>query len=325
MAIGAPRSSLGASGVPGILPRARMLVVYSGFAMAVTIVAALAACRGVQPARGAAIRDDLGDSVRIASPPARIVSLDPSTTEILFALGAGRRLVGRTHWDHWPDSARLVPDLGNGLRPNIEAVLAAHPDLVLLYASAANRDAARRLRDAGITVAAFRIDRIADFRRVTRLLGRVVGDSARADQTVDTVDATLRRVRAATATLPHPTVFFEMNERPVITIGGGSYLTELVAIAGARNVYASLPAASPTVTLEDVVHRDPDYVITTPDAVAALRADAAWRPLRAVREGRVIGYDTNLVTRPSVRLGEAAISLARQLHSALRDSARIGR
>lgn len=285
----------------------------------VACFALVTACRdrGAAPsARSGALRDDFGDTLAVGAHPARLVSLSPATTEILFAIGAGRRLVGRTRWDQWPDSARFVPDLGDGLRPNVEAVLGAHPDLVILYASADNRAAAARLRQAGVRVAAFRIDRLDDFRRVTRILGRLAGDSLRADSVVDSVSATLDRVRAATAPLPHPTVFFEMNQRPVITIGAGSYLNDLVAIAGARNVYASLGAPSPMVTLEDVVHRDPDYVLTTPDGVPQLLADPAWRALRAVRERRVLAYDTNLVTRPSVRLGEAAVSLARLLHPA---------
>ena len=129
----------------------------------------------------------------------RIVSLLPSTTEILFAIGAGNRLVGRTTYDLWPAAARAVPDLGPGLRPNVEAVLAVHPDLVILYASDDNRDAARRLRAAGVPTAAFRVDRIAEFERVTRALGTLTGDSSAARATVDSVRATIARVRAATA------------------------------------------------------------------------------------------------------------------------------
>ena len=91
----------------------------------------------------------------------------------------------------WPAAARAVPDLGPGLRPNVEAVLAVHPDLVVLYASDDNRDAARRLRAAGVPTAAFRVDRIADFERVTRALGVLTGDSAAARATVDSVRRTL--------------------------------------------------------------------------------------------------------------------------------------
>src|SRR4051812_28655596 len=136
------------------------------------------------------VRDTFGDLV---SPPARvtrIVSLTPATTEILFALGAGDRVVGRDMYSHWPDAALHVADLGPGLRPNVEAVLAAHPDLVLLYASEGNRAAAQRLRQAGITTAAFKVDRIEQFDFLTRFLGRLIGDSARGALVADTVKRT---------------------------------------------------------------------------------------------------------------------------------------
>src|SRR4029434_10399542 len=104
----------------------------------------------------------------------------PTTTEILFTIGAGHRLVGRTHYDLFPDSAASVPELGPGIRANVEAVVGAKPDLVILYASADNRPAADRLRQAGIAVAGFKIDRIEQFERITRLLARLTVASRRA-------------------------------------------------------------------------------------------------------------------------------------------------
>jgi iron complex transport system substrate-binding protein len=277
---------------------------------------ALPACAPPERAAGAAgpAVDDFGDSIRVSPPARRIVSLIPATTEILFAIGAGDRLVGRTHWDRWPDSATLVPDLGDGIRPNVEAVLAARPDLVVLYGSDDNRAAAERLRDAGVRTLALRVDSIAEFRRVTRLLGLMVGDSARGAAVVDSVDATMERVRAATRGRPRPTVFIRSWKTPLLTIGGGSFMTELLDIAGARNVYGELSAPSPQVTLEDVVRRDPDLVLASPEGRADILADPTWRGVRAVREGRVLAFDYELVARPSVRLGEAAVALARLLH-----------
>ncbi|MDE3128488.1 MAG: ABC transporter substrate-binding protein, partial [Gemmatimonadota bacterium] len=224
------------------------------------------------------------------------------------------RLVGRSHWDSWPDSAHAVSDLGPAVRPNVETVIAAHPDLVLLYASADDRPAAARLRAAGIPIAALRVDRVADFRRAVRDLGALLGDSARAAAVVDSVDATLHRVRAATDTLKPVSVFLLTWENPLITIGRGSFLDELVAIAGGRNVYHDLAAPSPTVTLEDVVARDPDVVLVSPETRARLLADPRWRALGAVRRGRVLAFDTTVVGRPSVVMGMAAVSLARLLH-----------
>jgi iron complex transport system substrate-binding protein len=280
------------------------------------LLLAVAACAPPERPAGAGV-DDFGDSIRVHPPARRVVSLIPATTEIFFAIGGGDRLVGRTHWDRWPDSASLVPDLGDGIRPNVEAVLAARPDLVVLYASEDNRAAAARLREAGVRTLALRVDSIAEFRRVARLLGRIAGDSARGESVVDSVDATLARVRAATSGRPRATVFLRSWKTPLLTIGGGSFLTELLDIAGADNVYGDESSPSPQVTLEDVMRRDPDIVLASPEGRADILADPTWRGLRAVREGRVLALDQELVARPGVRLGEAAIALARLLHPEL--------
>ena len=291
-----------------------------GFRIVILAVITLAACAGPahDAARGSGAFidvDDFGDTLRVpTTPPVRVVSLNPTTTEIVFAIGAGSRLVGRSHWDSWPDSARFVPDLGPAVRPNVETVIAARPDLVLLYASADDRPAAARLREAGVPVAALRIDRVADFRRAVRDLGALLGDSARAAAVVDSVGATLARVAAATAPLPKVPVFMIAWENPIITIGRGSFLDTLLEIAGARNVYRDFAAASPTVTLEDVVARDPDVVLASPDSRRRLLADPRWRAVRALRAGRVLAFDTTVVGRPSVVMGMAAVSLARLLH-----------
>lgn len=292
--------------------------------IAVLALFPLAACAAParQAARGGGAFvdvDDFGDTLRVpAAPAARVVSLNPTTTEIVFAIGAGSRLVGRSHWDSWPDSARLVPDLGPAVRPNVETVIAAHPDLVILYASADDRPAAARLRQAGIAVAALRVDRVADFDRAARDLGALLGDSARAAAVVDSVNATLARVRAATDGLRPVSVFLLTWENPIITIGRGSFLDELVQAAGGRNVYHDLSAPSPAVTLEDVVARNPDVVLVSPETRARLLGDPRWRALAAVRRGRVLAFDTTVVGRPSVVMGMAAVSLARLLHPGVR-------
>jgi iron complex transport system substrate-binding protein len=261
--------------------------------------------------------DDFGDTIRPPTRVARIVSLTPATTEILFALGAGARLVGRGEYDHWPEAALRVPNLGPGLRPNVEAILAAKPDLVLLYASQDNRASAQRLRDAGIVTAAFKVDRIEQFDRTTRLLGRLIGDSARGALVADTVMRTLDSVRAATRGARPVSVVLPTWSKPLIVIGGGSFMSELVTIAGGRNVYDSTSSPSPTVTIEDVVRRNPDAVLVGPEQAAIVRRSATWRVVPAVRRGRVLLMDTSLVLRPAVRLGEGAVSLAKLLHPEL--------
>jgi len=266
------------------------------------LLLAVTACSGSHQASARDLAlDDFGDTVPVGLAAHRIASLNPTTTELLFAMGDGARLVGRTHWDDYPPEAAAVPDLGNGLRPNIEAVLAVHPDLVLLYASADNRSTARKLHELGVATLSVKVDHIADFAREARLLGRVLGDSAAAATVVDSVQRTLDRVRAATAPLPHPTVFWVVWESPLMAVGGGSFLDELIAIAGGTNIYGAMSAPSPVVSREDVMSHHPDVIFTSPQAAHD------W-------QGRVLVPDTALIGHPSVRLGEAAVSLANLLH-----------
>lgn len=299
-----------------------------GFGACVALAALVVACGDARPRTPAVadtrvatastgtlvIRDDFGDTLSLRAPPRRIVSLNPATTELFFALGAGNRLVGRTHFDIYPLAAQAVQDLGSAIPPNVESVLGVRPDLVTLYASNANRDAATRLHAAGVATLTLRIDHISDFRRAVEILGRLLGDTARATVLADSVGRTLERVRTAMQAKPRVTAFWKAWDSPVIAIGGGSFLSELVDMAGGRNIYGDDPRPAFDVTIEDVVRRDPDVVFAGPESGARMRAAPAWRALRAVREGRILIVDTMLVGRPGVRLGEAAVSLARLLH-----------
>lgn len=283
------------------------------------LVLAIAVACGTSDQRAAtgdqrATVDDAGDPLPPPARRSRIISLIPATTEILFALGAGDRVVGRTHWDGWPPEVVEVPDLGDGIRPSIETVLTARPDLVILYASGENRDAAQALRGAGVPVISLRIDSIAEFERATLLLGDAVGEAERARQVVDSVRETLGRVRQATAGLERPTVFMLAWDTPLMTIGSGSFLSELVEIAGGRNVFGDLEGPSPQVSFEEVLKRNPQFILGRPETAGNLRAKPRWFGLPAVREGRVLVMDTVLVGRPGVRLGEAAVSIANLLH-----------
>jgi ABC-type Fe3+-hydroxamate transport system substrate-binding protein len=288
------------------------------YALTGALCIAIFACGGSKSATrtSSTERDDFGDGVVVDASrrPTRIVSLNPTTTEILFAIGAGNRLVGRSTYDVFPGEAKSVADVGMPLRPNIEAVLAVHPDLVILYASADNRPATQRFQQAGVRTLALKIDSIAQFERDTRLLGRLTGDSAVAYALVDSVAATLDRVQTATKTLPRPTVFIPTWDRPLIAIGGGSFLSQLLDIAGARNIYEDVATPSAVVTIEDVAKRNPDYVMTSPTAAPTIGTDPKWRALSAVRQKHVLVYDTLLVGRPSVTLGAAARSIADLLH-----------
>ena len=299
-----------------VIPRLRARAARRSLATgaALIVAGAVTACGREPVVTRDTTTDDFGDTVAVVRAPQRIVSLNPTTTELLYAIGAGGRLVGRTSYDRIPAEVTRVPDLGPGLRPNVEAVLSARPDLVILYASEDNRDAARRLRAAHVATVSYKVDRIADFARVTEVLGRLTGDTAAARITIDTVGRTLARTLARTVALPPPRVFWFLWESPLLAVGGGSFLNEMLKVAGARNVYDSLPAPSPAVSFEDLLRRDPDVVLASAATRAKMLGDPKWRTLRAVREGRVLVFDSTIVNGPSARLGSSAESLARLLH-----------
>ena len=271
------------------------------------VVGSLAACSPREGARDTfAVLDDFADTVHLRATSKRIVSLSPVTTEILFAIGAGDRVVGRTHWDLYPLAAQAVTDVGNGMQPNVEVILGVHPDLVVLYASASNRAAAAQFRKAGIETLAIRTDHIADFSRAVQWLARATGDSAAGAVLTDSVERTLSAIRALPRPAKPPTVFWHIWDSPIYTVGQGSFISELVEIVGGRNVFDDLAAPSPQVTMEEIVRRNPDFVVSGPVSAPKIRASAAWHAVPAVRAGRIIVVDTALVGRPGTRLGEAA-------------------
>jgi ABC-type Fe3+-hydroxamate transport system substrate-binding protein len=292
--------------------------------IAAGLVAATIACRPAsnretRASRDATsvTRDDYGDDVVTTGPaPNRVVSLNPATTAMLFAMGESARVVGRTKWDTYPPGVQVIPSVGDGLRPNVEAVLARHPDLVVLYASNDDRAAAQAFQRAGIATVSMRVDRVADFARALDLLGLVMHDSAAAAAVRDSVLATIAHVRAQTTGLSTPTVVWILDESPLRVLGAGSYLNTLLADAGGRNLYADLADPAPLVSLEDVLHRNPDDLLLSPSAAAAMRADPRWQSWLHGSGHRVLVPDTALVGMPSVRMGQAAVQLAGLLHPA---------
>ncbi len=283
------------------------------------LTAAAAACgrSGRGPAAGATqVTDDARRSVTVPAPARRIVSLSPAVTELVFALGAGDRLVGRTRWCDYPPSARAVPSVGDGLNPNVEAVAARQPDLVVLYPSALNATAAAQLGRLGIAAVLLRQDRLEDLAHTARLLGPVVGRVAAGDSLAAALRALVAQPPPPAPPSPRPgrqRVVFVTWDNPPVVIGGGSYLDELATLAGAANVFHDVAAASAVVGLETIATRDPDVIVWLRDSVGpepppfARRAE--WQVIGAVRARRFVYLTGSLFGRPSPRAAQAAREL----------------
>jgi ABC-type Fe3+-hydroxamate transport system substrate-binding protein len=264
--------------------------------------------------------DDLGRPLRLDSVNAsRVVSLTPAITELIVALGAAPQLVARTSWDVTPPEVRALPDIGNGLRPNVEALLAERPTLVLLYASPDNQPAVDALDRAGVQVIALRTVTMADFERATHIVGTALRKRDSAAALLHAMRNTLDRVQDAVRDQPRRTVVWPLWESPVMVAGNGGFEADLMRVAGAHNVYEDRVESVVTVSIEDIARRDPDLVLAVPQRGARMRASVPWRTVRAIQAERIIAIDTMLIGRPGVHMAEAAVALARALHPTVAD------
>jgi iron complex transport system substrate-binding protein len=275
-----------------------------------------AACRSDSPEPGALIGvDDAGDTVALRGPARRIVSLIPAATELLFAIGADSLVVGRTQYCDYPPSATAVPNLGDGIKPSIEAVLARRPDLVVLYNSGQNAAVAGRIRELGISTLRINTDALSDVPRVARMLGRLTGRVRSADSVIAAFDTALAHATRIPAA-PRPTVLLLVWEQPPMTIGRGSFLDELVVRAGGANLFADVTASSGVVSIEAVAARDPDLIFTTAEGPAAFATRPEWQVVPAVRERRFLRVSGSEFNRPSPRAPDAIRRLAARLEAA---------
>ena len=278
------------------------------------VIAACARGEHVPVRGGIVVTDDAGRRVTLVAPARRIVSLLPSFTEILFAIGAGDRLVGRTSWCDYPPAALAVPSVGDGMPPSVEAVAARHPDLVVLYRSGPNVAAAEQLERLGIRTVLFDLNLLEQLGPATRRLGVLTGQEKRADS--------LARVMDSLASQP-PTpstrsLVFIVWDNPPIVIGAGSYLDRLAALAGARNVFHDVSSPSAQVSIETIAARDPDFVAVLTDSAVPPRyaTRPEWRVVRAVRAVRFLFLPGQLFGRPGPRAAEAIRELRRRLEAA---------
>jgi len=285
--------------------------------LAAVLVLAVAACarREHVPVRGGiAVTDDAGRQVTLAAPARRIVSLLPSFTEILFAIGAGDRLVGRTTWCDYPPEALAVPSVGDGMPPSVEAVAARRPDLVVLYRSGPNVTAAEQLERLGIRTILFDLNLLEELGPVARRLGILTDRRAAADSLARVMDS----LAAQPPTPGTQSLVFIVWDNPPIVIGAGSYLDRLAALAGARNVFHDIGSPSAQVSIETIAARDPDFVALLSDSAVPPRyaARPEWRVVRAVRTARFLFLPGQLFGRPGPRAAEAIRELRRRLEAA---------
>ncbi|MDP9321211.1 MAG: helical backbone metal receptor [Chloroflexota bacterium] len=266
----------------------------------------------------ASVTDFQGRSVAISKRPERIVSIGPSNTEFLFALGAGDRIVGDDDFSDEPAAATTKQHVG-GVKVNLEKVVSLKPDLIVTVKFSDGTIEALSQTSAAVLV----VDPqgAADVARSATVIGQAIG--ADGAKLAADIQKQLDAVKAKTDTASKPKVFHEIDASDpakIYTVGPGSFIDDLIKLAGGVNAFASAKTAYPTVSGEEIVRSDPDVIVlgdalygTTIDSIASR---PGWAALSAVKNKRVFA-GLSVFSRPGPRLGDAALEYARLIHPEL--------
>ena len=268
----------------------------------------------------ATVTDFQNRSVTVAQRPERIVSIGPSITEFLFALGAGPRVVGADDFSDEPAAAKQLEKVG-GIKVNFEKVVSLKPDLVLSVKF--SDGTIEKLTSAGLLVLVVDPQSAGDVARTAILLGRAVGSDGNA--MARDIQKRIDDVRAKTSTATtKPRVYHEIDASDptkIFTVGPGSYIHDLIEIAGGQNIAARAASAYPQLSAEEILRSDPEIIVLAaaeysakPDQVAAR---TGWSVISAVKNKRIVTIAPNLINRPGPRVGEAAEAYAKLVHPEL--------
>ena len=267
---------------------------------------------GTARAQGVQLTDDRGRTVQLARTPQRIVSLLPSLAETVCALDQCQRLVGVDRYTNWPESVRKLPQVGGGLDPNIEAIVALRPDVVLMATSSR---AAARLESLGIPAVALEPKTHADVQRVLGKVGQLLGvpDAQRVWRATDA------GVQAAAQSLSPQArgarVYFEVNPGP-FGAGPGSFIGETLTRLGARNILPDALGPFPKLNPEYIVRANPDLIMVGQRSVESMAQRPGWMSMRAMREQHLCVFsieESDTLIRPGPRMAEGARLMARCL------------
>lgn len=251
--------------------------------------------------------DDYGNTVGLPAPASRIVSLAPHLTELVYAAGGGLRMVGAVEYSDYPPQAKELPRVGSDAHINLESVLALRPDLIVAWPNAGSVRAIDRLAELGLPVFRSEPRALEDIATTLERLGRLSGttaEAARAARAFRARQADLEKRYSGRATLR---VFYQVWDRPLVTVNGDHVISKVIALCGGENVFAALPLIAPEVDVEAVLRANPDVVLTS-------RAGAG-RP-RWLTKGRFYVVPADLIQRHTPRLLDGAEHICRVLDEA---------
>ena len=261
-------------------------------------------------------KDDSGREVRLKGPARRIVTLAPHATEMLYAAGAGDRLVGTVEYSDYPPTAKKVPRVGSYDRFDLEAISALKPDLVIAWETGNPAAPVEKIRALGLTVYASQPNRMEDVAGQLERLGQLAGTEVVANQAAEHFRQRLAGLRAANAGKPKVRVFYQIWKAPLMTVGGPQIISSAIELCGGENVFGKLTQMAPTVSVEAVLEADPEAIVATGmgDARPEWLDDwNKWPRMTAVKRGNLFHIHPDLMQRHTPRILDGAEQLCAAL------------
>lgn len=289
------------------------------FRVAAGLIAALAALTCAPLRAEVVATDDIGRELRLAQPARRIVSLAPHITELLFAAGAGERVVGAVAYSDYPEAARSLPRVGGYGNIDMEAVAALQPDLVVAWKTG-NRDAhLEKLAALGIPVYVNEPRSFDDVARSLENLARLAGSEAAGRAAAEAFEARKQALATRYAARPKVRMFYQIWDRPLMTINDAHLISDAIRLCGGENVFGSLPQLAPTISVESVLAADPEVIVASGMGEARpdwLDAWKRWPRLKATALENLFFIPPDLIQRHTPRLLDGATRLCEFLDEA---------
>ena len=269
-------------------------------------------------AQSISVTDDDGQRVTLEKPAQRIISLAPSLTELLFAAGAGDRLIAAVDYSDYPPEAAQLPRIGRHDMLDLERILALSPDLIVAWQSGNPRAAINRLRELGLTVYSAEPKNLAAIPEHIERLGMLAGSTAAAEAASAAFNAQLTALQQQYADARAVRTFYQIWNVPLMTAGGNELINDIISLCGGENVFADIELVAPKVSIEAVLLRDPEAIVASgmdQERPEWLDEWLQWPSLKAVAEGNLFFIPPDLLQRHTPRALEGAVQMCAQLDS----------
>ena len=262
------------------------------------------------------LTDDRGRDIRLNHFATRIISLSPNITELVFAAGAGGKLVGVSRYSDYPAAAKSIPDVGDSSSLDLERIIALKPDLVVAWRSGNSISDIEKLEKLGLTVFATEATRLEDVPRLLRITGALAGTSTQAESAARAYEAELRQIKRTYGGRQPIRVFQLIWHQPFMTVNGHHIISDIIDICGGINVFASAASLTPVISAESLLEADPQAVISSLSlefAETEIRERLSY--ISAVRNNHLFFVHPDLLHRQTPRILQAAQKVCAQLEA----------